>query len=362
MNTRMGIISKIKVIAQYLPDLFRHSRANDDEERSRYRTAKTTGFLKLFPVVFGLVVIVTQAVAQSPNSSEVELTIGNDVLFGTLLEPEKKATTAVLFIAGSGPTDRDGNSIAGIKTNCTKKLAEALAEAGIASVRYDKRGIAASAQAAKAENELRFETYVEDAVAWINWLRARKTVKHIVIVGHSEGSLIGMIAARQAKASGFVSLAGTGRPADVVIMEQVEKNPNNPEQIRNEIAKGFESLKEGKTFTEVPAYLMSLFRPSVQPYMISWLRYDPAKEIARLTIPVLVVQGSTDIQVSEIDANLLHQAAGKQSTLAVIEGMNHVLCDAPADAMANMATYSNPDLPLSAGLAPAITAFIRKLK
>jgi pimeloyl-ACP methyl ester carboxylesterase len=296
------------------------------------------------------------------NPSEVEVALASDTLYGTFLEPAKKATVAVLFIAGSGPTDRDGNIVATVKGSSTKKLAEALAENGIASVRYDKRGIGASKKAGKSEQDLRFETYVEDAIAWANWLKAKNIYKHIVIVGHSEGSLIGMIAAREAKVSAFVSLAGTGRPADVVIMEQVAKNPNNPEQIRTEIANGLENLKQGKTFTEVPAYLMSIFRPSVQPYMISWLKYDPAKEIAKLAIPVLVIQGSTDIQVSETDANLLHQAAMKHSTLAIIDGMNHVLCDAPPDPMANMATYSNPDLPLSAGLVPAITAFISKLK
>jgi uncharacterized protein len=295
------------------------------------------------------------------KASEVDLAIGSDTLSGTWIIPDAKTTVAVLFIAGSGPTDRDGNSIAGIKTNCTKKLAEALAEAGIASVRYDKRGVGASTKAAKAETDVRFEMNVEDAIAWINWLRIQKKFKKIIIVGHSEGSLVGMLAAHEAKASGFVSLAGTGRPADVVIMEQVNKNPNNPEQIRNEVARAFENLKAGKTFTEVPAYLMSLFRPSVQPYMISWLKYDPAREIAKLSMPVLVLQGSTDIQVSVVDAELLHQAK-KGSTLTVIEDMNHVLCDAPADAAANLATYSNPDLPLSAALVPAVLAFINTVK
>lgn len=316
---------------------------------------------KLWAVLL-VALMVTNAVGQSAVSSEVELMMGADKLYGTFLQPPGKATTAIVFIAGSGPTDRNGNSIAGIKTNCTKKLAEVLADEGIASIRYDKRGIGASIQATKAESDLRFENYVDDAVAWINWLRVDKGFKKIVVVGHSEGSLIGMLAAREAKASAFVSLAGTGRSADVVIMEQVEKNPNNPEQIRKEIANGFDSLKEGKTFKEVPVYLMSIFRPSVQPYMISWLKYDPAKEIAKLTIPVLVIQGSTDIQVSETDANVLHQAAGKYSTLVIIQGMNHIFCDAPANTTENIATYSKPDLPLSAGLAPAITEFIRKLK
>jgi fermentation-respiration switch protein FrsA (DUF1100 family) len=318
---------------------------------------------KISVVAWFLFLSVTALFAQpSFQASTVDIAIGADTLSGTLLIPAEKAAVAVLFIAGSGPTDRDGNNRAGVRTNCTKKLAEALAAAGIASVRYDKRGIGASNKAAKSEQDLRFETYVEDAVAWVNWLKAKNMYTHILIVGHSEGSLIGMIAAREAKVSAFVSLAGTGRPADVVIMEQVAKNPYNTEQIRDEIAKGLESLKQGKTFTEVPAYLMSLFRPSVQPYMISWLKYDPAKEIAKLTIPVLVVQGSTDIQVSETDANLLHQAAAKHSTLVIIDGMNHVLCDAPPDRIGNVATYSNPDLPLSARLVPAMTDFISKLK
>ena len=318
--------------------------------------------MKIGSLVLLLLSGITGLSAQvSFNPSDVELAIGTDVLHGTLLAPVTQATVAVLFIAGSGPTDRDGNSLAGVKTNCTRKFAEALAEAGIASVRYDKRGIGASAQAAKSESDLRFDTYVDDAVAWINWLRTQKKFKKIVIIGHSEGSLIGMLAVHQAKASAFISLAGAGRPADVVIMEQVNKNPNNPEQVKSEITKGLENLKQGKTFTEVPNYLMVLFRPSVQPYMISWLKYDPAKEIAKLTVPVLVLQGSTDIQVSVTDAELLHQAK-KGSTLAVIEGMNHVLCDAPADPAANMATYANPDLPLSADLVPAVLTFLKTLK
>jgi fermentation-respiration switch protein FrsA (DUF1100 family) len=318
---------------------------------------------KIAVVIWVLFLNVTPLFAQTSfQTSAVDLTIGADTLSGTILAPDTKATVVVLFIAGSGPTDRDGNNRAGVRTNCTKKLAEALARAGIASVRYDKRGIGASKKAAKSEQDLRFETYVEDAVAWVNWLKAKNIYTHIVIVGHSEGSLIGMIAAREAKVSAFVSLAGTGRPADVVIIEQVAKNPNNPEQIRTEITNGLENLKQGRTFTEVPAYLMSLFRPSVQPYIISWLKYDPAKEIAKLPTSILIVQGSTDIQVSETDANLLHEAAAKHSTLVIIPGMNHIFCDAPADQMANVATYSNPDLPLSAGLVPAITAFISKLK
>lgn len=301
-------------------------------------------------------------IAQTPFvSRETELAVGNDVLYGTFLEPEKAASTIVLFIAGSGPTDRDGNSAAGLKTDCTKKLAEALAAKGIASVRYDKRGVAKSSKAAKSEAALRFEDYVKDAVSWIQWIQAEKKFKKIIVAGHSEGSLIGMLAAKETNASAFISLAGTGRAADVVIMDQLSKNPNNPEQVKQEAAQGFASLKQGKTVDQIPPYLMSLFRPSVQPYMISWLKYDPAKEIAALKIPVLIVQGTTDLQVSVTDAQLLKQAR-PDAQLKLIEGMNHIFCDATPDVAANMATYTKPELPLHKELVPVVNDFISKVK
>ncbi len=292
---------------------------------------------------------------------EAELAVGDDVLYGTFIEPEKSKSTIILFIAGSGPTDRDGNSAAGFKMDCTKKLAEALAAKGIASVRYDKRGVAKSSKAAKSEADLRFEDYVKDAVSWIKWIQTEKKFKRIIIAGHSEGSLIGMLAAKETNATAFISLAGTGRSVDVVIMDQLSKNPNNTEQVKTEAAQGFANLKQGKAFNQIPPYLMSLFRPSVQPYMISWLKYDPAKEIATLKIPVLIIQGTTDLQVTVNDAQLLKQAKA-DAQLKLIEGMNHIFCDAPSDRTANLATYTRPELPLSAELVPVMYDFISKMK
>jgi len=117
------------------------------------------------------------------------------------------------------------------------------------------------------------------------------------------------------------------------------------------------ALESGKTVSKVSPVLMPLFHPSVQPYLMSELKYDPAAEIAKLKIPVLIVQGTHDIQVSTIDSKRL-SAALPAAHVSVIEGMNHILRDAPSDMMANYATYSRPSLPLNAKLTPIISAFI----
>src|SRR6266542_3700429 len=150
-------------------------------------------------------------------------TLTGDV-FGTLELPAARTPVPVaLIIAGSGPTDRNGNSPALPGTNNSlKMLAEGLADRGIASLRYDKRGIAASRPAATAEQDLRFTNYIDDAVAWIRKLREDPRFSTVTLVGHSEGSLIGMVAAKDGGADAFVSLEGAGRKAADIITEQLE--------------------------------------------------------------------------------------------------------------------------------------------
>jgi hypothetical protein len=261
-----------------------------------------------------------------------------------------------LIIAGSGPTDRNGN-IGGMPgaNDSYRMLARALAERGIASVRYDKRGIAASGAAATSEAELRFETYVEDAVAWLRLLREDPRFSTVTAVGHSEGSLIGMLAARQAGADRFVSLAGVGRPAAEVLRGQLR--PALPAALWAESERILRGLAGGEQTATVPAELMALYRPSVQPYLISWFRYHPAEELARLTIPALVVQGTTDVQVTVGDAEAL--AGSRQGVrLEIIEGMNHVLKRVDGDRVAQQPSYFDPSLPLVPEVVEAVSGFV----
>ena len=273
---------------------------------------------------------------------------------GTLLCPyTSEKAPLVLIIAGSGPTDRDGNNIS-MKNNSLKLLAEGLKANHIASLRYDKRGIGKSASAAIQESDLRFEHYVEDAKGWVKLLKKDDRFSSIIIAGHSEGSLIGMLASQDADVDKYISIAGAGYPAADIIRKQLE---GQAQGIKDQAFPILEQLEAGNTVTKVEPMLSSLFRPSVQGYMISWFRYAPQEEMAKLTCPILIVQGTTDIQVSTDNAKVLKQANSK-AQLSIIEGMNHILKDAPADRMQNIATYSQANLSINNELIKTITNFI----
>lgn len=281
-------------------------------------------------------------------------------LFGTLVLPAVRTPVPVaLIIAGSGPTDRNGNSPAlPGKNNSLSMLADALAANGIASLRYDKRGIAASRAAMASENDLRFDNFVDDAAAWARQLRADKRFSTVTIIGHSEGSLIGMIAAKNAGADGFVSLEGAGRKAQDLLIEQLK--PNLPPELFSQTERILAALTAGTMPDSVPPVLGALFRPSVQPYLISWFKYDPAVEIGKLDVPVLIVQGATDIQTSMTDANAL-AAGNKSARLLTIEGMNHILKEVSGDRMAQLPKYGDPSLPVVPKLIDEVVAFIKSV-
>jgi len=291
------------------------------------------------------------------NSDTVHVSTPAGLLAGTVQCPASPGPwPVVLLIAGSGPTDREGNSamLPG-KNNGLRMLAEALAARGIASVRYDKRGIGASRAAMGSEADLRFEMYADDATLWAKQLRADPQFSTVTVVGHSEGSLLGMLAARQANADAYVSVAGVGRPASQVLHDQLVAGA--PPALVAEADRAMARLNAGQTVDSVPPTLAALFRPSVQPYLISWFKVDPIAELRRLNIPVLIVQGTTDIQVAAQEARLL-AAAEPKATLVIVEGMNHVLKMVPADQATQVKSYSDPTLPVAPQLIDAIASFV----
>lgn len=294
------------------------------------------------------------------RESEIVLKTSTGDISGTLTVPDKpRKSPVVLIIAGSGPTDRDCNSILGIKSNTYKMLAESLAANGISALRYDKRGIAKSKAAMTSESDIRFDIYINDAVSWVELLKKDKRFSKIFIFGHSEGSLIGMVAAEQTPVSGLISVAGPGNPADTILRKQLKNQL--PPQLRAESDKILDSLRMGKTVKKFNPVLAGLYRPSVQPYMISWIKYNPSSEIKKLKIPVLIIQGTTDIQVSVEEARLLKEAK-PDAKLALFENMNHIMKESEADRQKNIATYSNPELPLKNGLVEELVSFIKNKK
>ncbi|WP_264532295.1 alpha/beta hydrolase family protein [Flavobacterium sp. N502540] len=312
--------------------------------------------------LFALAAILLLSFVNAQNKTEVAFTetpivlkINIDQLFGTLTTPNlEKRYPVALLISGSGPTDRNGNNPM-MKNNSLKMLAEALAKNGIASLRYDKRGIAESKPAAISEHTLVFENYTEDAKSWINLLKQDRRFSEVVVIGHSEGSLIGMIAG--AKASKFISIAGAGESADQLIKSQIASKQNK--QVEELTFPIIDSLKSGFTVKKVDPMLNALFRPSIQPYLISWFKYNPQNEIKKLNVPILIVQGNQDLQVTVKDAELLSKA-NKNAELLIVDKMNHIMKIIDGDHQANLESYKKENLPISEIMVNKIISFIKK--
>jgi len=304
-------------------------------------------------LVGGAVLALTCAHAWGVEQA-VQLETPTGILKGTLDLPDGSSPCpVVVIIAGSGPTDRDGNQ-AQLKNDSLKLLGLALAAKGFAALRYDKRGVAESAPAASREEDLRFETYVADAVQWVARLRREPRFLRVGLLGHSEGSLIGMLAAPQAKVDAFISVAGSGRAASALIRAQL--GTRLTPELKKKSDQILDELVAGRTVADLPKELAALYRPSVQPYLISWFKYDPVREIAALKVPVLVVQGTTDLQVAVDDAKRL-AAANRNAQLRLIDGMNHVLKQATSPAE-QQAAYTDPSLPISGQAVEEIAAFL----
>ena len=306
-----------------------------------------------------LVSCFAQASAPSVLQRPVSLDTGQGVLQGSLLLPRSQTPPpVVLIIAGSGPTDRDGNNPAVGRIDILKRLALQLAAQGIASVRYDKRGVAASLAATPDERDLSVERYVADAVAWSRQIKADPRFGPLVLLGHSEGALIASLAAGPAGADAVIALAGSGRPVDQVLHEQLAEQLSTDQLKRAQPA--LDQLKAGHQVGQLPAVLKDILRPSVQPYLISLFRQDPAAAFGKLTILALIIQGRNDIQVSPTDAAAL-KAAKPDAQLALINGMNHMLRISPADPGQQRNAYTNPQLPLASELGERIVAFVHQL-
>ena len=292
-----------------------------------------------------------EAFSQEKNYDSLQVTIDPEVQ-GTLLSPkgENQPPLAIL-IAGSGPTDRDGNQ-AQLKNNSLKYLAEGLAQKGIATFRYDKRVIAQINKATVQEEKMTFEDEVNDALLVVNHFKDK--YKKIILIGHSEGALIGLLVAQKVVVSKFVSISGAGNSSATLIEEQIGKNAP---QLKEESQKIISQLRKGELVENISPYLAPVFRKSVQPYLISWFKYEPAKEIAKLQIPILIVQGTNDLQVEDKEVQLLKEAQPK-AQLLLIEGMNHVLKKVKT-LEENQLSYLNPDLPISGELVEGIASFIK---
>tara|TARA_R110002073_G_scaffold40547_5_gene114998 strand:- start:104138 stop:105082 length:945 start_codon:yes stop_codon:yes gene_type:complete len=299
------------------------------------------------------------ASAQTHEFVEIELSIPSEkvTVNGALLAPEiSKKVPLVIIIPGSGLCDRDGNQ-AGGKGNSLKYLAEGLALNDIASYRYDKSTVVLAQKVGLKEEEISVDDFITDAVTVIRYFKNQERFSKIIVTGHSQGSLVGMVAS-ESGADAFISLAGAGRSIDEILTEQVvAQSP----MFKDDLAKTFGILNTGKIDENFNPLLVSIFRKSLQPFWMSWMKYKPQEEIKKLNIPILIINGTKDIQVPVSDAALLHKANTK-SELQLIENMNHVFKEVTVDDRTeNIATYTNTDLPTMIELIDVITKFVNRI-
>ena len=281
------------------------------------------------------------------QDKEVEV---NKYVHGTICLPNsKEKEIAALIIAGSGPTNRDGSNPM-LPNHSLEMLAHGLAENNIASFRYDKR-IFRMQELQLTENDLSFDDFIEDAITAINYLKDSLNYRKIVVIGHSQGSLVGMIAA-QNRASGFVSLAGPSESMSTKLIEQIS---NQSAAYGDTTKVYFQQLKEKDTIEKVSPFLMSIFRPSVQQFIKSWDKYEPKKELQKLAIPILIINGTKDVQVNVHDAEELKSVVS-DAELLLLKNMNHIL-------KSEVETRKNKEgeLILHPDLIPALTKFIQEL-
>ncbi len=293
-----------------------------------------------------------------PNETELSIETNYGSIFGSLVLPDKKDNIPVVIIVpGSGPTDRDGNNPMMGKGYIYYELARHLQDNGIASLRFDKRGIGESRRALRKEEDIRIDYYIQDLVLWINMLTEDNRFSKVIVLGHSEGALIGMVALQRVKADAFISVGGMGRNLADLLKEQLSELP---EATKNEAFEIIDSIQKGNLVSKVKEELNVILRPEIQPYLASTFQYNPTKELAKLDIPILIMHGTTDLQVSEKDAQLL-AASNAKADMIIIEGMNHVFREVGMDKHQNFKSYGDSEIPLMASFIDTVAGFVKKL-
>ncbi|WP_115461608.1 serine aminopeptidase domain-containing protein [Winogradskyella aurantiaca] len=285
---------------------------------------------------------------QNYTSQDVTINIQVD---GTVITVPGSASIAIL-IGGSGPIDRNGNQNFS-KNNYLKKLAIRLADLSISSLRYDKRTVK-QLQSGIIDNDTSFDDFITDAKDAISYVKNMNQFEHIYVIGHSQGSLVGMLAL-DPDIEGFISLNGPAKNIGETIIDQVSKSiPEYTAATEAVIAQ----LKTGKTTNNYPQALAAAFNIETQPFLISWMAYTPTEVIKTIETKTLIIQGLKDLQIPRAEAEELHRA-NNNSDLATIKNMNHVLVDIAGDELENYKSYNDTSFKISEGLIEAISAFIK---
>ncbi|NVJ87930.1 MAG: alpha/beta hydrolase [Flavobacteriaceae bacterium] len=285
------------------------------------------------------------------KKEEITIENGSIQLPGTLTYTEDNSPL-IIWVHGSGNIDRNGNQKPMVNANYIEQFRVEINKKGIAFFSYDKRTSNSANMKIIQKEGIVFNDFVNDVKKVIQHFKKDNRFSEIILIGHSQGSLIAMLAAENVNK--YISLAGAGETIDKTLIRQVSKQSVAYGKI---IETHIKELKETGEIKKVNPNLLSLFAKPNQPFMASWMKVNPIEEIKKLSIPVLIINGDKDIQVRVEDANNLHDAK-PDATFIIVKNMNHVLKDIEKDED-NIKSYMTPDFKISEELVEVISKFIK---
>jgi pimeloyl-ACP methyl ester carboxylesterase len=322
-------------------------------------------------------------------SEEVTVPVGPRTIPGTLTRPAHGTGPAVLFLAGSGPTDRDWNSPLLVGQNgSARQLAQALAAQGIVSLRFDKAF--SGKNQSLAIQDLTLDAYLAEARAALVFLRSRPEVdrNRVFIAGHSEGGIhVTRLALAEGRAvHGVILLAAPGRTMKDILAAQLEASFRDtdklpPDQVEARIKPIRQALADfvagqevnPQAVSESPQIRMIFTALTAKPVAAlgrALISFDPEAEVGKIEVPVLVLQGGKDIQVDQSDAARLEAAlrrANRDVTFHLSPNASHVLkredksmAELRADRAAVQATYSAEGIPIDPDVVTTLVEWIRR--
>ncbi len=289
------------------------------------------------------------------DEAAFDVTSNGVALSGSLWLPKnvKDKPPVLVIVAGSGPTDRDGNNLLGVKADGYRMLAEALAEKGIATVRYDKRGVGKSGTNFDP-GKVVLDDFVNDAGSFVEKMKMDTRFSSVGVVGHSEGGLIAILLAERTPFDAMVLVSTAGRTFQVLLHEQFGKKMD-PKTLAA-ADKAMTSIRLGMSGDPMPPELAPLFPPQVRAFLRSELDLDPLLHLKKSKVKTAIVQGERDIQVTVADAKLL-AAARPDAKLTLVPKMSHVLKDEPSESSPQR-SYVDPSIALAPGLVDAVAAAV----
>ena len=310
-------------------------------------------------VLLGFLLALLALAAPASAGELLTIPLGRGHLEGEMLTP-LRPRHALVLVPGSGPTDRDGNGPqAALRSDSYRLMAQDLAREGIASIRIDKRGQFGSASVITDPEAVTIADYAGDLRLWI--ARAAELAPCVWLAGHSEGGLVALASVAEnppPELCGLILLAAPGRPLDVILLEQMAAHPASAMML-SEIEPLVADLKQGvsRDPESLSPALRPLFSLGLQRYMSDLFTYSPAELAKAWRGNALIVQGTADMQLRPLDAELLARAM-PQAEKVELQGATHMLkLDVPGKPYA---TYMDPSLALHPDLVPAIADYLAR--